>query len=59
MCLLAIVKDAKQNHISRIFAEVSITAKPFFESKGFHVKQQTIVRKGIELTNYIMEKNIN
>jgi putative acetyltransferase len=48
---------AKKNNIKRIFVEASITAKPFFEKKGFVVlSEQTIIRKGIELTNYKMEK---
>lgn len=49
---------AHQKNISRLFAEVSITAKPFFEKKGFYVvKKQTIVRHGIKLDNFIMEKH--
>lgn len=40
----------------RVFAEVSITAKPFFEAKGFKVvKQQIVDIKGVKLTNFIME----
>ncbi|MGI5958566.1 MAG: GNAT family N-acetyltransferase [Massiliimalia sp.] len=35
----------------------SITAKPFFESQGYTVKQQqTVTRRGETLTNFIMEK---
>jgi len=53
----AVVTSAQKQNITRIFAEVSITARPFFESNGFRVvKQQTIVRRGIELTNFVMEK---
>lgn len=52
----AVISSAKKQNITRIFVEVSITAKPFFEGKGFRVvKQQTIVRRGIELTNFVME----
>lgn len=52
-----ILKRAKDNPIHLIFAEVSITAKPFFEKWGFRViNQQTIVRKGIELINFKMER---
>ena len=44
--------------LQRVFAEVSITAKPFFESKGFKVvKQQKVSIRGTELTNFVMEKN--
>lgn len=33
----------------------SATALPFFKKRGYHVqKQQTVQRKGVPLTNYIM-----
>ena len=36
----------------------SVTAKPFFEARGYQVvKKQTVQRKGILLTNYFMEKS--
>lgn len=55
-----ILSRAKRQNISRIFAEVSITAKPFFERQGFVViTEQTIIRKGVELTNYKMERICN
>ncbi len=51
-----ILQRAQNNHIHLIFSELSITAKPFFEKWGFKVvTQQTIVRKGVELTNFKME----
>jgi putative acetyltransferase len=54
----AIEELARTQGIKRIFSEVSITAKPFFERCGFHVLvQQTVVMRGIELTNYKMEKS--
>lgn len=50
---------AKNNQIHHIFSEVSITAKPFFKKYGFRVvAEQTVVRKGIELTNFKMERQI-
>lgn len=53
----AIYASAVQQGIKRIFAEVSITAKPFFDRCGFAtVVQQSIERKGVFLTNYKMEK---
>lgn len=52
-----IEKEASDKKCLRIYAEVSITAKPFFEAKGFNVvKQQTAMIQGIELTNFVMEK---
>jgi len=52
-----ILQRAKNNHIHHIFSEVSITARPFFEKHRFKVvKEQTMVRKGIELINFKMER---
>lgn len=43
----------------KIITHASITAKPFFERRGFRtVKEQRIVRNGIALTNYVMEKQV-
>lgn len=40
-----------------IITHASITAKPFFEQRGYKVvKEQQIVRNGIPLINYLMEK---
>lgn len=41
----------------KITTHASITAKPFFEKRGYKViKKQEVERKGIKLINYIMEK---
>lgn len=50
---------AKNHHSKSITSDVSITAKPFFEKKGFAVEtiQKNIV-KGIEIINYKMEKEL-
>lgn len=48
---------AIQKEIKRIFAEVSITARPFFEKQGFTVtEEQTVVLRGVKFINYKMEK---
>lgn len=40
-----------------IITHVSITAKPFFEQRGYRtVKEQQVIRNGISLTNFVMEK---
>jgi len=55
-----VFNKAKTSKLKRVYAEVSITAKPFLESKGFNVvKQQNVNIRGIELTNFVMEKNIS
>jgi putative acetyltransferase len=50
---------ANQNNIRTLTAEVSITAKPFFESKGFIVEEEQIVQLNqCYLKNFKMRKNI-
>ena len=40
-----------------ITTHASITAKPFFQQRGYRVvKEQKVIRQGIALTNYVMEK---
>jgi putative acetyltransferase len=39
---------------------VSITAHPFFEARGFNVMtEQSVVVRGVALTNFVMEKEIS
>ncbi len=41
----------------KITTHASITARPFFEQRGYYVlRQQEVVRGGIALTNFVMEK---
>lgn len=43
--------------ISRFTTHASITAKPFFEQRGYRVlRENTVVRDGVRLINFIMEK---
>lgn len=43
-----------------ITTHASITAKPFFIHRGYRVlKRQEVIRCGIPLVNYVMEKPIN
>lgn len=47
----------KQRAITQLYSQVSISAKPFFETFGFKVvKQQSITVGEQALTNYLMEK---
>lgn len=49
----------KRFNVSSISTHASITAKPFFEKRGYQVvKKQEIERQGILLKNYVMEKSI-
>lgn len=54
----AICDRLEQGSASKVFStHASITAKPFFEKRGYcTVAEQEVERKGQKLTNYIMEK---
>lgn len=54
-----IEKEALQNHQKEITADVSKTARPFFEKAGFQITQeQTVSVQGIAMTNYKMVKHL-
>ena len=54
----AIEQEAKEKNIHLVYAQVSITAKPFFSKKGFKiVKQKVDVIRGCELICYVMQKH--
>lgn len=41
----------------RVVTHASITARPFFERRGYRVvREQQVERRGVLLTNYVMEK---
>ena len=51
--------EATRQGIKRLFVEASIVAKPFFTKRHFiEIKQNTLQRHGVELTNYAMEKSL-
>lgn len=54
----AICNELEQNcKGSTITTHASITAKPFFEGRGYSVlKEQQVVRNGIILKNYVMKR---
>ncbi len=55
--MASVYEIAIKKEIKRIFAEVSITARPFFEKQGFTVaEEQTVILLGVKLINYKMEK---
>lgn len=50
---------ARAGRLTELTANVSITARPFFERYGFTVEaKQHPVMIGVELTNYAMKKNL-
>lgn len=51
--------EAKKLNLLEIDTEASITAKPFFEQRGYKIVcSQTVERKGVKLTNFKMKKRI-
>ncbi len=48
--------EAHAKGIEKLFAEVSITARPFFERHGFrHIRNNEVHVRGETLVNFIME----
>lgn len=59
MLLSACEQEAKKLGYSRLFAEVSITARPFFSKQGFRVIKPLLCDiKGLKMKYYEMEKDI-
>ncbi len=59
MLIKAIEASALSLGLKKLTADVSITAKLFFEKHGYVVeKAQTIERRGQRLNNFVMSKNL-
>jgi putative acetyltransferase len=55
----AVEQEALTLECDQIFTKASITARPFFERHGFRtIRERTVVRRGVELTNFAMEKRL-
>lgn len=53
----AICNKLEQSVSGKMVTHASVTAKPFFEKRGYKViKEQSVERQGVFLTNYVMEK---
>lgn len=49
--------DRLEVGFDKVTTQASITAKPFFMNRGYRlIMEQQVVRNGISLTNYVMEK---
>ncbi len=58
--LLEVERIARQYGVIHIISEVSLTARPFFEKKGYEVvKIQKCQANKLELTNFVMRKLLN
>lgn len=56
----AICDRLEQKIKGKILTHASITARPFFEERGYKViKEQKVERSGVLLMNFVMEKEIN
>lgn len=52
-----VMKVGKTRGVTRLYSEVSITARPFYEHMGFIVaKEQMLETRGQKLRNFVMEK---
>ncbi|WP_283195675.1 GNAT family N-acetyltransferase [Rhizobium sp. AN80A] len=57
LLLAKVEEEARKKGIDRIFTEASLTARPFFERRGFTViARQSVEKRGQHLTNFRMEK---
>lgn len=55
----ALIEEARRRGIPRLFAEVSLTARPFFERSGFVVEaEQTVVLRGVAFLNVRMKRGL-
>ena len=55
--LRRVESELSSRGVARVFAEVSVTARPFFDHAGFRLLgSQTVERRGVEFKNYRMEK---
>ncbi|NLS19295.1 GNAT family N-acetyltransferase [Rhizobium sp. P40RR-XXII] len=59
LLLATVERAAREQGVQRIFTEASLTARPFFEHKGFVVvTAQQVEKHGQILSNFLMEKTL-
>lgn len=59
MLMAGVLSEAEKRGLARLWAEVSITARPFFEGHGFKVLAPQVVGcRGEEFVNYQMERAV-
>lgn len=60
MLMQEIEREARDLKLLCIYADVSLTAQPFFNAAGFEiVQEQTVTLHGIQFRNARMEKRLN
>ena len=56
----AICNTLEQKVRGNIITHASITARPFFEKRGYRiVREQRVERQGLVLVNFVMEKSVS
>lgn len=56
----AICNELERAFFGKITVHASVTARPFFEKRGYQVvREQQVERQGIFLKNFLMEKILN
>jgi len=56
----AICDSLEKSVQKKVITHASITARPFFEKRGYKViKEQQVERQGIVLVNFVMERKID
>ena len=56
----AIERAARDAEMARLSTDASLVARPFFERQGFALKRrQRVMRQGVALSNYRMEKRLD
>ena len=54
-----VVATAGREQMPRLFAEVSITAVPFFQDRGFVVvRENEVTRRNVKLKQFVMERRV-
>ena len=57
--IIELERQSKIHGISIFSTRASITSKPFLEKHGYHVvSENKVIRNGVELINFIMEKHL-
>ena len=55
-----VLRRAREDRLPALHSHVSITARGLFERFGFVVDEpQTVVSRGVEMTNFLMRKNFS
>ncbi|WP_435016292.1 GNAT family N-acetyltransferase [Tundrisphaera sp. TA3] len=56
----AVEAEARRRGIGRLFLESSLTARPFFEARGFtHLARQVVTCRGVAMVNDRMERRLD